>query len=349
MATSTIMSATVIQGTPGIVQPTHVISTVRGCQNSNGFNINATTCFCENGYGWNSTSQTCSIDCTSIFGSNGSNATSGGCNCLYGYYWSSSDGARCIRNCSSILYTNGTSTTDPTVCYCKNGYVDDGSGNACVLNCTGMPYSTGERKSNGECKCHGGYHWDKRIAMCTSKTGSNSVGVGVGVGVGVPVGLALLGLLAYLALSGKKKPLPPVITPVLVNQPAPLATSTVVRGPPVTSIVAPPVAMGPSMISPMPPPVSTTYGVPVVGTSMVKQGGVVTSNVSMSRPVINGPGMFGPGMQGPPLSPTGYSPAPLSPIGTSRPVIPGAPMATSSVIPGMKANFGGTSNVVRRF
>lgn len=89
-----------------------------------------------------------------------------------------------------------------------------------------MPYSTGEVKSNGECKCDGGYHWDKNISMCTSKTSSNKavgIGVGVGVGVGVPVGLALLlGLLYFLSIPVPAAVVPGVVLPGVAVPSAPV-------------------------------------------------------------------------------------------------------------------------------
>ena len=39
-----------------------------------------------------------------------------------------------------------------------------------MLTCVGMPYSKGTMKKNGQGNCEGGYHWDKHIQMCTSKT-----------------------------------------------------------------------------------------------------------------------------------------------------------------------------------
>jgi hypothetical protein len=147
-----------------------------------------------------------------------------------------------------------------------------------------MPYSTGEKKSNGECKCHGGYHWDKNISMCTSKNSSNKgvgIGVGVGVGVGVPVLLALLALLML-----KKSPAPAVVTPVMV-QPAPVTTTTVtettkvIPQPSTTTISVPPVRYGP-------PPVVNGGVVKTIGTSGVGVNGygpIAGSNVGL----INNP------------------------------------------------------------
>lgn len=89
-----------------------------------------------------------------------------------------------------------------------------------------MPYSKNVRKSGKEeCECQGGFHWDKHIQMCTSKTGSSHVGVAVGVGVGVPLGLALLGLIVYLWMKKNSNPAAPIIQPTATRA-QPIATTT---------------------------------------------------------------------------------------------------------------------------
>jgi hypothetical protein len=125
-----------------------------------------------------------------------------------------------------VKYTNGTSTSDPTACICKAGYESTNDGVNCKLTCYGMPYSKNVRKSGKEeCECQGGFHWDKHIQMCTSKTGSSHVGVAVGVGVGVPLGLALLGLIVYLWMKKNSNPAAPIIQPTATRA-QPIATTT---------------------------------------------------------------------------------------------------------------------------
>lgn len=202
-----------------------VIVNCNNISNSTGITPDGTACTCQYGYYWGN--NTCTRNCSMVSNSNG-NLNSSDCNCMSGYYYQN---YTCAVDCRNVSGSSGTYNWSSGGCNCKfTSYV--WSSNSCSLNCSYASYTKNsevESKSSGpQCKCKGGYKWDKIFQNCRSKTGNKglAIGLGVGLGVGIPLLLALLGLLIWACYPSSSTG-PAAIIPVMIQQPPPTPTPMV--------------------------------------------------------------------------------------------------------------------------
>ena len=130
--------------------------------NSNGSNVDNTSCFCNAGATWNSTAGYCQVNCTGQANSNGTNLNATYCNCNSGYKWSPT-ASGCWIDCQALPNTTGNFNSSQ--CICGANFYWNATALNCYINCTKVPNSNGVRLTTNTCGCNSNFKFDYWLGL----------------------------------------------------------------------------------------------------------------------------------------------------------------------------------------